>query len=203
MNKAWTIIFVVGLLIVTVGVGVAVARATGDMKDAYVPALTAALVWVTAFYAVSTASILEATNQGVAIAEQQAEIMLNSQFNAAAPVTTLEANQENPGFIRIIYMNAGKGPALNFRCWIENPEHSELKARGKAILQMVIPVALTDDKRYSDIALTDSYKVGMSQSYIRAQYESIFGKTYESRLMFPANVSPQLEWGEAKEIIRL
>jgi hypothetical protein len=35
------------------------------------------------------------------------------------------------------------------------------------------------------------------------QYESIFGKTYESCIMLPEDVSPQLGWGEAQEIVRI
>lgn len=196
MTKKLNVVLVIGLIVVIIGVGVGVTRATGELKDAYVPALTAALVWITAFYAIATAEIMRAANR-------QATIMLNSQFNAAAPVVTLEANQSNPGFIRVYYLNAGKGPALNFRCWIEDPDHSELRVSDKAILQTIIPVISSPDKRSHDIHIEEyeEYKLGLG--YVRAQYESVFGRTYESCLMFPENVSPQLEWGEAREVIRL
>jgi len=194
MNRTIAIIFVVGLIVVIVGVGVAVARATGEIKDAFVPALTAALVWVTAFYAIATGEIMKAS-------KEQAAVMLQSQLNAAAPVVTLEANLSGPGVVRIYSLNAGKGPALNFRCWIEDPEHPELRVVSKAVLENVIPAISSGDKQLHGIAVPQEYRLGLG--YIRAQYESIFGKTYESCLMFPANVSPQFEWGEAQEVIRL
>ena len=208
MNKTITIIFVVGLPVVIIGVGVGVACATGELKDAFVPALTAALVWVTAFYAVATGQIMEASKKQVEASERQVEaserqvaIMLESQFNAAAPVVTLETDLNTPGVVKIYSLNAGKGPALNFRCWIEDTEHPELRVASKAVFKKVIPVTSIDNMLLHGIAVPQEYRLGVG--YIRAQYESIFDKTYESCLMFPANSSPQLEWGEAKEVIRL
>ena len=215
MNKTITIIFVVGLPVVIIGVGVGVAHATGELKDAFVPALTAALVWVTAFYAVATGQIMEASKKQVEASERQVEaskkqveaserqvaIMLESQFNAAAPVVTLETDLNTPGVVKIYSLNAGKGPALNFRCWIEDTEHPELRVASKAVFKKVIPVTSIDNTLLHGIAVPQEYRLGVG--YIRAQYESIFGKTYESCLMFPTDKSPQLEWSAAQEVIKL
>jgi len=206
MNRTIVIILVIGLILVPIGVGVAVARATGEIKDAFVPALTAALVWVTAFYAVATGQIMESSKRQVKASERQAAIMLESQLNAAAPVVTFEADLSDPYMIRIYLLNTGKGPALNFRCWIEDPEHPELRVVSRAILENVIPV-ISGSYTYTEwhtIPVPERYTLRLGRSgYIRAQYESIFGKTYESCLMFPTDKSPQLEWGAAQEVIKL
>ena len=156
--------------------------------------LIGVLVLVTGYYAWQA-------HRQANLLNQQTQIMLNSQFNAAAPVISLEANQSNPGFIRVYFLNVGKGPAFNFRCWVEDPEHPELRVTDQALLRTILPEDPSNSKQYSDIKITGEYKLGVG--YIRAQYESIFGKTYESSLMFPSNVSPQLEWGEAQEIVRI
>lgn len=203
MNKTITIVFVVGLLVVTIGVGVGVGIATGEIEDAFVPALTAALVWVTAFYAVATGQIMETSKKQVEASEKQAAIMLESQLNAGAPVVTLEADLSDPYMIRIYLLNTGKGPTLNFRCWIEDPEHPELRVVSRAILENVIPV-ISSGYTYTEwhsIPVPERYTLRLG--YIRAQYESIFGKTYESCLMFPTDKSPQLEWSAAQEVIKL
>lgn len=207
MNRTITIVFVVGLLVVTIGVGVGVSIATGEIKDAFVPALTAALVWVTAFYAVATGQIMETSKKQVEASERQAAIMLESQLNAAAPVVTFEADLGDPYHVRIYLFNTGKGPALNFRCWIEDPEHPELRVVSRAILENVIPVTSSSSTHWHSIPVPEGYRWGtgytLGTGYIRAQYESIFGKTYESCLIFPKDKSAQLEWSEAKEVIKL
>lgn len=207
MNRTITIIFIVGLIVVIVGVGVAVTMATGDIKDAFVPALTAALVWVTAFYAVATSEIMKSSKRQVEASERQAAIMLESQLNAAAPVVTFEADLGDPYHVKIYLFNTGKGPALNFRCWIEDSEHPELRVVSRAILENVIPVTSSSSTHWNSIPVPEGYRWGtgytLGTGYIRAQYESIFGKTYESCLIFPKDKSAQLEWGEAQEVIRL
>ena len=39
------------------------------------------------------------------------------------------------------------------------------------------------------------YKLGVG--HVRAQYESVFKITYESRLFFSENATPELKYGEA------
>ena len=214
MSRMGTGIAVAGLVVVTIAVAVLAAKGTGKLADAFIPGLTAALVWVTGYYAIATAKLLEATNRGVQVAAQQAntvstqtQIMLNAEYNAAAPVVSLQANvnlQENETEVTVIFNNIGKGPALNFRCWIEDPNHQELRSHKRSIFR----TALENSGRISteghiNIDIRD-YRLG--SGFLKAQYESVFGKTYESRLMYPANVEPQLEYGEVKdekEIIRL
>ena len=39
---------------------------------------------------------------------------------------------------------------------------------------------------------------GVGYGYLRAQYESVFGKTYESRLISSTNAAPELKYFEVK-----
>lgn len=191
MTRLQLAIFVAGILVVIVAVGVTVGTRVG-LEHAFLAALTAALVWVTAFYAYMTSQISRATNQSVTTANRQAEIMLNSEYNAAAPVIELNAAQNDVTKIRIYWNNIGKGPALNFRCWIEDEEHHELRARNKAVLRTAVA---TGDGSYLAIDTEiGGYKLGVGVGYVRAQYQSIFRQTYESSLHFPTNVAPQLEY---------
>jgi len=195
MNRRQLVIFLVGLPMTIVTVGVTVGIEVG-LEQGFQVALTAALVYVTATYVILTSQVLT-------VSKQQAEIMKEEQLNSAAPVVSLViSSREHPILneveIDVGLMNIGKGPALNFRCWIEDPEHPELRAPQKAICCTAIEVALSDIVSERTIRTGISgYKLGMG--YIRAQYESIFKKTYESCLLFPTNAAPELKYGAAKD----
>lgn len=196
MSRGQLVVFLVGLPMTIVGVGVTVGITVG-LEQGFQVALTAALVYVTATYVVLTSQVLT-------VSKQQAEIMKEGQLNSAAPVVMLDviSSREHPIFneveIDVGLMNIGKGPALNFRCWIEDPEHPELRAPQKAICYTAIGVALSDIVSERTIRTRISgYKLGMG--YVRAQYESIFKKTYESCLFFPTNAAPELKYGAAKD----
>ncbi len=195
MTRRQLVIFMAGVLIIIVAVGATVGIQVG-LEQAFQAALTAALVYVTAAY-------VFLTSQVVTVSKQQAKIMEAEQLNSAAPVVMLDVSSKgNPSAneveIDVGWMNIGKGPALNFRCWIEDPEHPELRVRQKAICCTAIEVALSDivSKRTIHTGISD-YKLGIG--YIRAQYESIFKKTYESCLIFSTNAAPELKYGEAKD----
>lgn len=141
--------------------------------------------------------------------------MGEQQVNSVAPVITLEAGRHIEvveerselalkGYIevekiniRVAYVNIGKGPALNFRCWIEDPEYPELRTLGKAICQTAVEITLTD-VAHDGIIKTEMSGYYLGRGYIRAQYESIFGITYESCLFFPTNAAPELKYGKTK-----
>ncbi len=184
-----------GVLVIIVAVGVSVGVTVG-LEQAFQAALTAALVYVTAAY-------VFLTSQVITVSRQQAKIMEEEQLNSAAPVVMLDVRSTekptaNEAEISVGWMNIGKGPALNFRCWIEDPEHPELRVRQKAICRTAIEVALSDVMSENTIHTGISgYKLGMG--YIRAQYESIFKRTYESCLLFPTNAAPELKYGKAKD----
>ena len=195
MTKRQLVIFVAGVLVVTVMVGVSVGAKVG-LEQAFQAALTAALVYVTATY-------VFITSQVITVSRQQAKIMEEDQLNSAAPVLMLDvSSKEKPAGseveINVGWMNIGKGPALNFRCWIEDPEHPELRVRQKAICHTAIEVALNDVMSEKTIHTgIPGYRLGVG--YIRAQYESIFKKTYESCLFFPTNAAPELKYGKARD----
>ena len=190
-------VFVGCLLLVIAGVGGSVGCYVG-LGHAFTAALTAALVYVTAAYAFFTFQIVKTS-------DKQARIMSEQQVNSAAPVVMLEAryNEEPSGVtISVSWKNIGKGPALNFRCWVEDEDHPGLRVLRKAICRTAIEVALSESMStgfiYTEIP---GYRLGIG--YIRAQYESIFNRTYESCLFFPENAAHELKYGEATEIVIL
>lgn len=63
------VIWALFLIIIIVGVAVGVAQATGNLEDTFVPALTAALVGVTLYYAIVTNRIARANSESVKIAK--------------------------------------------------------------------------------------------------------------------------------------
>lgn len=195
MSRKQLVTFIVGVLIVIVAVGVTVGIKVG-LEQAFQAALTAALVYVTAAYVFLTSEV-------VTVSKKQARIMVEEQLNAAAPVIVLEASRrkgpkEDEVQIDVGWMNIGKGPAFNFRCWIEDTEHPELRGRQKAICRTAIEVAFNDTVTTSPIWVEiPGYKLGIG--YIRAQYESIFKKTYESCLFLPADAAPELKYSEATD----
>ena len=149
--------------------------------------LTGALVGVTTVYVVFTYKVVRT--------------MRDQQKNNVAPVVRLscrESRGANEVELNVGWMNIGKGPALNFRCWIEDPEHPELRAPGRAICRTAIEVALSDviSPAIIHTGIPD-YKLGVG--YIRAQYESVFNITYESCLSFPENAAPELRYREVKK----
>jgi hypothetical protein len=207
MSRLQLGVFIGCLILVIVIVGASVGCYVG-LEQAFTAALTAALVYVTAAYAFFTLQIVKTS-------EKQARIMGEQQVNIAAPVITLKADRHiqiveefseqalkkylevERIYIKVAYMNIGKGPALNFRCWIEDPEYPELRALSKAICQTAIEVTLTGSP-YEGIIKTEISNYCLGTAYIRAQYESIFGITYESCLFFPTNAAPELKYGKAK-----
>lgn len=191
-------VFIGCLLLVIAGVGVSVGYYVG-LEQAFTAALTAALVYVTGAYALFTFQIVRAS-------DKQARIMSEQQVNSAAPVITLEVRRQKPTpnelEVDLGWMNIGKGPALNLRCWIEDPEHPELRVQHRAICRTAVEVALRDTMCEVTIHTgITNYKLGLG--YIRAQYESIFNRTYESSLFFPENTAPELKYGEATERVIL
>jgi hypothetical protein len=207
MGKWGLVVLSIGLPVVIIGVGVSVAISAKNVSDAFVPALTAGLVFITGYYAIATKELVDTTNKGVQAADQQAKIMIDAQHNASAPVMSIKVEQF-PGpantAVTVHWMNVGKGPALNFRCWVEDPQFPQLRNKQNAICRTTIPVAIDSNYQSEVISLgIPQYRLG--QGFVKAQYESMFGKTYESDLMFPVNVTPQLEWGEVKQanIIRI
>lgn len=198
-------VYVLCITIVIAAVGGTVGSSVG-LEEGFSAGLTAGLVFVTATYVYlhsetvrATQQSVQAANQQVTIANQQvaasnrqAEIMLNEQFNAAAPVIELNFVGKGPTTIGVVFENVGKGPALNFRCWIEDEQHPELCTVNKAICQTAVAVGQSNTMYIA--TQIQGYTLGIG--YLRAQYESVFHKTYESRLYFPTNAAPELKYGE-------
>lgn len=185
MTKQQWLNFVIGIGATIALVGGLVGSFIG-LEQAFVAGITAGLVYVTAFYVYLTSQTVKASNK-------QAEIMLNAEYNAAAPVIRLATS--GTGDISIDWENVGKGPALNFQCWIEGEEHAELRIGKKVRFHTVIAAGESGhDTIYTEIK---GYKLGVG--YIKARYQSVFRKTYESCLIFSSDPAPEFKYGEAKE----
>ena len=108
MTKRQLTIFLIGIISVIVAVGVSVAIKVG-LEQAFLAALTAALVYVTATYVYLTSQVVSAS-------KQQTEIMNNQQLNSAAPVMSLATYKAplpwegDTGEIGVVCANIGKGP---------------------------------------------------------------------------------------------
>jgi len=180
-------IFVVLTLCGISGLGAAVAWQVG-LAQGFESGLTAALVFATAYYAYSTKQILDESRKQASIASKQVEIMLNGQFQAEAPVIKLKATGETD--IRIDIENSGKGPALNIKCWIDDPKHPELNM--KTISWSAVAVGAS----YFNLIITGIRGYTLHNINIEAQYESVFHRRYESRLVFSDDVHPILLYSE-------
>jgi len=181
MSRFFKLVVFVGCPLLVVSVGFIVSYKVG-LEEGFTAALTTALVCVTAAYAFFAFQLVE------------------QQVNSAAPVVMLEAGYiETAAGIAVFWLNIGKGPALNFRCWVEDEEHPGL--RRKAICYTAIAVALNESMSTLYIRTDEipGYRLGIG--YIRAQYESTFNITYESCLFFPENAAPKLKYGKATEIV--
>lgn len=198
MNK---IIVVLPLGIVIVIIATAIASTTNIATNAIIAGLTAALVYVTAAYAYFTYEL-------ASISKRTAEIALNAEYNSAAPVisinlsktsattTVLAAGKSFSGTeYWIEFTNIGKGPSLNLRCWIEEPNQPQFRNTA----YYTTAVAVGSGAAGGVSVPVPNHKLGFG--YIRVQYESIFGVTYESCMMYPTNSAPELKYGKATEKI--
>jgi hypothetical protein len=122
--------------------------------------------------------------------------MRQQQFNSVAPVVEIDAY--GSGKIEVHFRNIGAGPALNFRCWIEDQRHLHLRT-SRAISRRAVGINQDYSSASIDTHMPD-YILGR-ESYLRAQYEDVFGQTYESCLMFSENALPELKYGRATEKI--
>jgi len=188
MRRWITPIFLsIGFIVVIAIVAVSVNHYVGDTQAAEA-GITAALVYVTGVY--------------VFLTWRHTEILKSAQWNTVAPVVALEAREEQDTNgttnFKIWWSNIGAGPALNFRCWVEDSEHKELRTEGRAVTFEVIP--RNGDMREHPYPmktnLTD-YKLGAG--YLRAQYNSILGKTYETTIHYPKDGVPQMKWREVPD----
>lgn len=192
------------LILIAVAMVIAVAITAGmnlQLAPVFGVVLTTGLIAVTIVYVYWTAVMAKNS-------KRQAEIMTNAEFNAAAPVVQLDAadsvTTRNDRTVRIYWRNIGKGPALNFRCWIDDPENTQLRILDKAIHRTAVAVDTNlDSGHFSNFVNIDTgiddYRLQRTPVCIRAQYESVFGKTYESSLHFPTNAAPELKFGEVKK----
>ena len=122
---------------------------------------------------------------------------------AQAPLVRLDSGGGTAGNVRIGYKNVGEEPALNFRCWIEDPEHPGLRSPHKGIYMAV--VAVGEGNGSGQIIPTEipGYNLGSGLGYLRAQYEDRSGITYESMLIIPPVGQPEFKYGKATERVLL
>lgn len=189
ISQSWLVIIIV---MTVLAMGLLIFRlfgffTTGEAINVF---LIGALVLVTAIYARETTVVAKATRE-------QAELLRQQQHNAVAPVIELEAASIGIEEVNVGFSNIGLGPALNFRCWIEDEQYPRLRTAHKGIFRYALGRGDTGQRTIA--TGIGGYKLGVG--YIRAQYEDVFGRTYESCLIFPANALPELKYGIAKDKI--
>lgn len=192
MTKKQLGIFLAGILVLIALVGGIVGHFVG-LEQAFQAGLAAALVYATAFYVYLTSRTVEAARQSAEVANRQAEIMLTAEFNAAAPIIKLFASEKEQENITVDWENVGKGPALNLQCWIEDREHPELR------MKEISRTAVAEREPDRDTISTNIKGYTLSVGYLRAQYASVFGKTYESCLIFSTNAPPEFKYGQVNQ----
>ena len=135
---------------------------------------------------------------------KQAEIALNGQFNAMAPLLEIEVwdydFRDADTRIKLVWRNIGTGPALNFRCWIEDEEHPQLRQLGKETYRAAIANGQEPYSWTVDVQIK-GYRLGVGMGYLRAQYWSVFEIPYETSVRFETPDRHELRYGKAKEIV--
>jgi hypothetical protein len=195
MNRRVLFIFSIGLLVVIVGVGVTVAQKVG-LEQAYTAALTAALVWVTAFYAIVTSEILRANNRSVEATNRQVDASLRmanetreARADSLRPIIVLGRQPIQSGDLRIVPLieveenihlyNVGSGPALNLVFYRYEPNREN--PTGSFIGNQRFPVFSPNDT--SEIFIKSLFgQVGMSSHDLVVEYEDVFGRKWRSGL---------------------
>ncbi len=161
--------------------------------------------------AIVTFLTLQQSIKQAEISRKQTDIMRQQQLNGAAPVVALNlvggvGGDVRPGTVRTVlsltYKNVGKGPALNFRCWLEDTDRPELRCCESGFSQTVLPVSL-EGESCEGFIIIEAPRYFLGASLVRAQYESVFGVTYESTLSKPSDSSYNLKYGEAIEVVQL
>ena len=197
--------------------GQALGQWTGDRS--FELAITFTLVWVTALYVLETAGIRKSSEESAGAAREQAKATIEmvmatkeQQHNIVAPVIELSTGlYSDEGTVEVWLRNIGVGPALNLRCWIDDPEHPELRKKEKALFQGGLGVGSTyPSTKIGPITWSPAIRTGLkgykliqSQGRLRAQYEDVFGMTYESSFIVSTNALPELKYGVATEKIIL
>ena len=196
------IVLIALIYIAAFAIGVIFLMAFPDVgfPEAMEIAVLATLVGVTYKYVQHTKKMSEEM-------KKQANIMLDGNYNAVAPVMKLVGLKTGgSGVIRIEWENVGMGPALNFRCWIEDEENPQLRSLGKLTYRAVVPTGNSPTQQFDNAKNVptgiEDYELGKGSGYLRAQYKGIFGeKTYESCLMFTSPNEFELKYGEAGLIV--
>jgi hypothetical protein len=151
----------------------------------------------------SLRALVVAENQA-AISDRALQLALNAEYNAASPVIRLVASPLVAGGISVTCENVGRGPALNFQCWIECDGFDSLLAplnRRNATAMGAegqVPFLWEGGIKPPGMNLRlPSFKDGLD---IIAQYDDVFGRPFESRLEIVNDVLPQrLSYGRIED----
>lgn len=192
--------------------GIAVVKDSAILLASVNSILTIGLIGFTYMYVKHTKELVDKADeqkqamiQGTIKADEQKQVMIEGNINIVAPLIELRLWRAQPPsigeFAEIEFRNIGRGPALQFRAWIEFGEGPLF--RSKAFFVQLIP---SDGKWRRTPSIQGEVQgewVGTVSPKVRAQYHGTFGerKTYESFLVFPANAPPTLEFGVATEFV--
>lgn len=133
MTKRTTFVFVVGILIVILGVGVSVALRIG-LENAFVPALTAALVYVTAFYAHTSWQSVRVAKQSVASSVASVAEMQKQRYIGSQPWVFPQLVSDKGEFVgpaHLLFLNVGNGPAIDLKPFISDGDVTRIRDEWK------------------------------------------------------------------------
>lgn len=176
----WGGVVAAAVLLILVGFG-----RPGDTVLWVVAALLLVLAAITAFYGQQT--------------QRLAALIEAHQRQAMAPRIVLRVS--GVGDLRLRFRNAGAGPGLNFRCWIDDPDHPELRSRTRAVTRAAVPPGGKRRAAHFLVGLPE-YRLG-DDALVRAQYEDLRGVTYETVLAQEPDGSAELEHREGVRRIDL
>jgi len=147
----------------------------GDTVLWVLAAVLLVLAAITAFYGQQT--------------QRLAAMMEAHQRETVAPLMLLRVS--GTGDLRLRFRNGGGGPALHFRCWIEDPDHPELRSRSRAVTRAAVPAGGKRREARFLVGLPD-YLLGEGTA-VRAQLEDLRGTCYETVLTVGPDGTPHTE----------
>ena len=146
------------------------------------------LAVVTGYYAMSTRKIYEVAS--------------NAERNAVFPIVNLTAEETKEDHIRISYQNIGRGPALNFKIWLELDiyeqfgylKSEEMKNRG---FRAAVGVGQSGQRQWDNSEGT--LPTTSSGIDIVAEYTDVFRQSFQSKLVIANTYDQEFHFGKKKE----
>ncbi len=164
------------LSVLILGLSTALIRYTKpgwlSLDDAIQMMTLAILVIVTLFYAWSTHNIYK--------------VALNAEKNAVFPIVNVTTDVISQDYIRVSYQNIGKGPALNFKIWVEREGEDKflyLKSQTKKTESFRAAVGAGQSGHHEWVNSDGPLPTRNSGFDVVAEYTDVFQQVFVSKLL--------------------